>query len=223
MVDWTMARTKMVDNQLRTSGVTAYSVLDAMGEVAREAFVPTSLKTLSYIDDDLTVRDADEAGPARYMMRPASFAKLAQLARPGAEDVALLIGCGTGYGAAVLARIVSAVVALESDAELAAKASEILPKLGIDNAAVVSGPLHEGWAAEGPYDIIILEGAVEEIPAALFDQLKVGGRLVAVTGTGLSGEAVLYTRSESGISGRPSLNLSLKPLPGFEKPKAFAF
>ncbi len=223
MIDLTTARTKMVDNQLRTNDVTEYALLDAMAAVAREAFVPSSLKGLAYIDEDLVLRDAEKDEPARYLTRPAPFARMAQLATPHSDDVVLLIGCASGYGAAVLARVVGAVVALESDQELANDAGETLVKLGVDNAAVVSGPLAAGWPAEGPYDIILIDGAVDKVPSGLFDQLKDGGRLVAVVGHGLSGDAVLYTRTDGKISGRSSMNLSLKPLPGFDAPREFSF
>lgn len=223
MTDLTTARTKMVDNQLRTNDVTEYALLDAMGDVARETFVPSSLKSLAYIDEDLILRDAEDGRAARYLTRPAPFARMVQLTAPQSGDVALLIGCASGYGAAVLARIVGAVVALESDEDLATDAGDALVKLGVDNAAVVTGPLAEGWPAEGPYDIILIEGAVDAVPPGLFDQLKDGGRLVAVLGQGLSGDAVLYTRSDGEISGRSSMNLSLKPLPGFERAPEFVF
>lgn len=223
MIDLTTARTKMVDNQLRTNDVTDLALLTAMGDIAREAFVPKSLKSLAYIDEDLILSESDGEKPARYLTRPASFARMLQRAAPDADDVALLIGCASGYGAAVLARLAGAVVALEEDEELADAASDTLVKLSVDNAAVVKGPLNEGWAVEGPYDVIIIEGAVDDVPDKLFEQLKDGGRLVCVKGGGLSGDAVLYTRSAGEICGRSFLNLSLKPLPGFTKPAEFVF
>ena len=223
MSDFATARRKMVDNQLRTDSVTAHAILDAMGDIAREEFVPASLKQLAYIDEDLQVRDADDETPARYLTRPAAFARMVQLAAPDDDDVVLLVGCGTGYGAAVLARLTSAVVALEADEALAGQAGETLLELGIDNAAVVTGPAAAGWKAEGPYDAIIVDGAVDEVPPALFDQLKDGGKLVATIGEGLSGTVILYGRTGKDVSGRSSFNLSLRPLPGFEKPREFAF
>lgn len=221
MVDFATARRKMVDNQLRTSDVTSYPVLDAMGEVPREAFVPSEQRPLAYIDEDLPL-NANTAGD-RFLMEPALFAKLVQSAAIGADDVVLVIGCGTGYSAAVIAKMASSVVALESEPGLAATGSDLLLDLGIDNVAVVTGPLTEGWKAEGPYDAIVVEGAVEVLPDGLFGQLKDGGRLVVVEGYGHSGMAKVYTRTENDISGRPTFNASVKPLPGFAKSPEFVF
>ena len=221
MVDFATARRKMVDNQVRTSDVTSYPVLDAMGEVPRESFVPAEQRPLAYIDEDLPL-NANTVGD-RFLMEPALFAKLIQSAAIEADDVVLVIGCGTGYSAAVIAKMASSVVALESDPGLAATGSDILLDLGIDNVAVVTGPLTAGWKAEGPYDAIVVEGAVEVLPHGLFEQLKDGGRLVVVEGYGLSGMAKVYTRTGAGISGRATFNASVKPLPGFAKSPEFVF
>ncbi|MBB4302575.1 protein-L-isoaspartate(D-aspartate) O-methyltransferase [Rhodobium orientis] len=223
MVDFTTARRKMVDSQLRTSNVTHYGVLAAMGEVPREDFVPAAQRSLAYIDEDLLLKDADAGEPARYLTRPAPFARLVQLVAPEADDVALLVGAGGGYGAAVLAKMVSAVVALECDEELAKEAGKTLDELGIDNAAVVVGPLQAGWPGEGPYDVILVDGAVDKLPDGLLDQLKDDGRLVAVEGHGLAGKAIVYTRSDDEVSGRLGFNLALRSLPGFEKEPEFTF
>ena len=217
------SRRKMVDNQLRTENVTDLAILAAMGDVPRESFVPTRLKPLAYIDDDLAIKDADGGAAARYLMEPAPFARLVQLAEIGASDVVLDIGCGTGYSAAVLSRLADAVVALESDPELAEQAAETLLGLDIDNVAVVAGPLEGGYPSEGPYDVILLEGAVERVSDALFDQLKEGGRLVAVVGSGWTASAMVYTSSDGTIAGRAAFNADVRPLPGFQAPKAFVF
>ena len=116
MDDFTAARTKMVDNQLRTQSVTDYDVLAAMGAVPREQFLPPASRALAYIDSDLPLTAAAADGPARYMMEPAPLARLVQLAEVGEADVVLVVGCGTGYSAAVLARLANSVVALEQDA-----------------------------------------------------------------------------------------------------------
>ncbi len=223
MDDFTTARTKMVDSQLRTQSVTDYLVLEAMGEVPREHFVPASSRPLAYIDRDILVRDQTETEPPRYLMEPGPFARLVQLAEVTKHDIALDVGCGSGYSAAVLARLANSVVALESDPELAAKASETLVELGIDNVAVVTGPLEEGYPSEGPYDVIFVGGAVEVVPRPLLDQLKEGGRLVAIVGTGRSAQATLFTRSGGDIGDRVAFDADVRPLPGFRKPKAFVF
>ncbi len=221
MVDFATARRKMVDNQIRTNDVTSYAVQDAMEAVPREAFLPADQRPLAYIDEDLPL-NASAAGN-RFLMKPAQFAKMLQAIELKPDDVALVIGCGTGYSAAVMSRIAGSVVALESDEALAATGGDVLLEHGIDNVAVVIGPLAEGWKAEGPYDAIFVEGAVEELPNALFDQLKNGGRLIVVEGYGNAAVATVYTRSDNEISGRVLFNASVKPLPGFEKKPEFVF
>lgn len=217
------ARVKMVDNQLRTTGVTSYPVLDAFLSVPREAFVPARFKALAYIDDDIEIAPAEPERPARYLMEPSPLAKLVQLAEIGPDDVVLEIGCGMGYVSAVLSRLASSVVALESDEHLAAIASETLAANGYDNVAVVVGPLEEGYAPESPFDVIFFDGAVEAIPEAMFDQLREGGRLVAVEGYGNASRAKLFLREGGVTSERAAFNTSVKPLPGFRRPEVFVF
>ena len=156
-------------------------------------------------------------------MEPAPFARLLQIAEIGPDDIVLDAGCGTGYSAAILSRLASSVVALESDPALASAASETLLDLGIDNVAVVTGPIEGGYPSEGPFDVIVLEGAVETVPDALFDQLKEGGRLVGVVGFGRAAPAMVYTRTEGDIGGRSAFNAHVRPLPGFRKPREFVF
>ena len=140
-----------------------------------------------------------------------------------APERVLDIGCGTGYSAAALASLCASVVALESDATLAAQAKANLAALGIANARVVTSPLESGYAADAPYDVILIDGAVESIPASLFGQLKEGGRLVAIVGVGRAAVATVYTKSEQQIGRRPAFNADARPLPGFRKPEAFVF
>ncbi len=223
MEDYAAARVKMVDSQLRTTDVTDYAVLAAMGEIPRERFVPARMRPLAYIDEDLLVKEATGGAPARYLMEPAPFAGLVQLAEVAPSDIVLDIGCTTGYSTAVLARLANSVVALEADAELAALASRTLVDLGIANAPVVVGPLEDGYPSEGPYDVIFLGGAVEFVPDALFGQLKEGGRLVGVVGYGRAAAATMFTRTDSETGSRVAFNAHVRPLPGFAKPKAFVF
>jgi protein-L-isoaspartate(D-aspartate) O-methyltransferase len=220
---FTMLRTKMVDSQLRTQNVTDLDVLAAMSEVPREHFLPPGVQSLAYIDEDIQIKEATDTTPARYMMEPAPFARMLQLAGIVGTDIVLDIGCGCGYSAAVLARLADSVVALESDPELAEKSSEALVELGVANVAVVTGPLEEGYPSEGPYDVIFLDGAVERVPEALLGQLKEGGRLVAPVGVGWSASVTVYTRSGGEVAGRAVFNAAVQPLPGFRKPAAFVF
>jgi protein-L-isoaspartate(D-aspartate) O-methyltransferase len=222
MVDFAKARTTMVDCQIRTVDVTEYDVLDAFAAVPRENFVPDHLKPLAYIDED-TLVSAAGATP-RYVMEPGPLAKLVQLAGIQPTDRVLDVGSTTGYSAAILGRLAASVVGLESDEALAAAARDNLAALGVSNVEIVVGALTEGHAAKAPYDVILLEGAVDLIPPALFDQIGEGGRIIAVVGAnGLAAKAMIYTRSGGSVSGRPVFNTSVRPLPGFQKPKAFVF
>ena len=220
--DFAEQRIKMVDGQIRTTDVTDIPLLDAMLAVPREDFVPARRRALAYIDEDLLI--SGEAGKgARYLMEPSPFAKLVQLAaiRPG--DFILDVGAGTGYSAAILSRLASSVIALESDAALADQATATLAGLGYDNVAVVKGPLQAGYPSQAPYDVIFVGGCVEELPDALLAQLKEGGRLIAVEGGGNAGVARLYVKSNGIVSGRRAFNAAVKPLPGFERVRVFEF
>jgi protein-L-isoaspartate(D-aspartate) O-methyltransferase len=223
MDNYSIARTRMIDSQLRTEAVTDYEILAVMGRVPRETFVPSNAKPLAYLDDDIQVKSASGGNPARYMMEPAPFARLLQLAEISKVDRVLDIGTGVGYSAAVLAGLSKFVVALESDSDLATQARGNLAALAVDNAKVVSGTLDLGYAAEGPYDVIVVEGAVQVLPNGLFSQLREGGRLVAVVGYGRAAMATLYTSSDGKIGRRAAFNADVRPLPGFQEAARFVF
>lgn len=222
-MDFAAARTKMVDNQLRTTDVTSHSVLSAFLTVPREAFVPSDMKQLAYIDEDLRIAAPVDGRPARYIMEPSPLAKLLQLAAITKSDVVLEIGCGAGYAAALLSLLSDSVLAVEADEALANQASETLSSLGHDNVAVVVGDMEAGYAAEAPYDVIFFSGAVEIVPDALLDQLRDGGRLVAVIGNGNASRARLYVKNGGSVSHVDSFNTCVKPLPGFRRAAEFVF
>ena len=215
MTDFAHARKTMVDNQLRTSGITDRRLLVAMGEVPREKFVPAVRQGLAYIDEALPV------GGARKLAAPAPFAKLVQLAQIQGDERVLDLGCGTGYSAAVLARLADHVVAVEDDKTLSVHARAALAELGISNVTLVEGALTAAGKAHGPYDVIVLEGAVAGVPDALLAQLKPEGRLVAlIAEPGRVAVAHLFARSGKGIAASAAFDASLPPLlapvdPGF--------
>ena len=184
MTDFIAARARMIDLQVRTEDVSDLSVISAMAEVPRERFVTEKAADLAYIDRSVLLKDATAAAPARYLMRPATLAKLLQLAEIAETDKILDVGAATGYSSAVLGRMARSVIALECDEDLARLAAERLSELDVVNAKAVQGALEAGYRAGAPYDVIVLEGAVEFVPQPLFDQLGEGGRLVAVVGSG---------------------------------------
>ena len=215
MTDSVAARRHMVDGQVRTSDVTDLRVISAMLEVPRERFIPQTSAALAYLDLDVPV------GGSRRLLRPMVFAKLIQAAEIEATDRLLDVGCAGGYSAAVLARVAGQVVALEQDAVLVKAAEESLSSQS--NVDVVSGPLAGGWPQGAPYDVVVLEGATEVVPHALCEQLKDGGRLVCVLGSGPGSKAMLYRRSGGEVGGRPVFDASAALLPGFTKTPVFAF
>ncbi len=217
-MDFSVARHNMVENQIRTNKVTDSRVLDALDAVPREAFVPEVFKSIAYLDGDIDV------GGGRRLLEPMVFARLLQIAAIQSHEVVLDIACGTGYSAAVLSKLASTVVALESDKALAARASALLAEQGADNVAVVEGALAEGDKAHGPYDVIMVEGAVAEIPDALAAQLSDRGRLLAVTKKpGAVGSATITLRVGNTFSTRPLFEAAAAVLPGFARKAGFVF
>jgi protein-L-isoaspartate(D-aspartate) O-methyltransferase len=218
MPDYATARLNMVENQIRPNRVSDERVLAAIAAVPRERFVPKRLHGNAYVDQDLAL------GNGRYLMEPVVFARLLQVAEIGAGDVVLDIGCGTGYSAAVLGKLAGTVVALESDAALAKQAIEALTELDVDNAAVVEGPLDGGYPRQAPYDVIVLGGAVDAVPAVLTDQLVEGGRLVAVVNVAPSvGNIEVIHRLYGGLSRRQIFDAAVPILPGFAAEHGFVF
>ncbi len=221
MIDFAAARRMMVDGQVRTSDVTNLRLIAAMLAVARERFVPEAKAGLAYLDLDLPV--TEERGRDRRLLKPMVLAKLIQAAEVGESDHVLVVGCATGYSAAVLGRLARSVVALEQDATLASLARENLLAVGASNVTVASGPLSAGWPAGAPYDVILLDGASEMVPKALFGQLKAAGRLAGVVGRAPTSKAMLYRSSGGETSGRPVFDAAAPLLPGFAEPPAFVF
>jgi len=216
-MDFNAARHNMVESQLRPNNVTEPRLIETMGQLPREVFVPSARRSTAYCDECIEVSSADGDGQgARYLMEPMTFGRLVQLSAVGKDDLVLDVGCTTGYSAAVLGNLADSVVAVEATEAMVEEAGNHLSEMGVDNAAVLVGKLNEGCPQQGPYDVIVLEGAVEHVPDGLLSQLKDGGRLVAVIEQGGVGQVRLFQKSGSTISERSGLGANAKPLPGFE-------
>jgi protein-L-isoaspartate(D-aspartate) O-methyltransferase len=216
MTDYAARRTTMVDTQIRPSDVTKFPIIDAMLSIAREEFVPATLREAAYVGENL------DLGRGRVMLEPRTLAKMLDALDVQRNEMVLDLGSGLGYSAAVIARLAEAVVAVESDAELAEEAQGILSREGADNVILHQGPLAEGAAQHGPYDAIMIEGAVAEMPAGLLAQLKDGGRIACLFMEGALGVVRIGYKLDGGISWRFAFNASAPVLPGFEKQAAFS-
>ena len=218
MLDFAAARRNMVEGQVRTADVTDLRIISAMLEIPREAYVPAGKAALAYLDRDVPF---GAGTAARCLLKPMLLARLIHAADIGPADSVLDVGCGSGYAAAVLARLAAHVVALEEDAALAQSARKSLGSLS--TVKVETGALAGGWPGGGPYDAIIVEGATEIVPEQLLSQLKVGGRLVCVLGGGPGAKATLYRRGTRDVGGRSIFDAAAPMLPGFVRPPEFAF
>lgn len=217
MIDFAAAREAMVDCQVRPSDVTRYPIIEAMLAIPREEYLPESQRPVAYLGEHMPL------APGRVLLDPRVFAKMLDAINVTSSDLVLDIGCGRGYSSAVLARMSEAVIALEEVPELAEQAEEILSAQSVDNVIVESGPLAEGVPGQGPYDAIIIEGGVEVLPDAITDQLKIGGRIVAIFLEGRGGQARLGIKMDHGIAWRRIFDASAPKLSGFETAKAFVF
>ena len=214
MTDFAQRRTTMVDTQVRPSDVTKFPIIEAMLSVPRENFVPDALGQVAYVGDMLDVG-------GRVMLEPRVFAKMLDALDLGPQDTVLDLGCGLGYSAAVLAHLTDLVVGVEDDKDRAVDAQSRLSEYGAHNAAIIDGPINEGAAKHGPYDAIIVEGAVEEIPASLTSQLKDGGRIAAIYLTGQLGTVRIGQMHGGTVNWRDAFNASAPLIGGFEKAVEF--
>jgi len=220
MSGFSTARLKMVDGQVRTNDVTDRRVLDAMLTVPREAFVPASRQALAYLDLDL---DVSEGGGKRFLIKPQLTGKLLQAAEIGAGDSVLVVGCATGYLAALVAKIARQVTATECDSALAAKAKDAFATLGLVNVTCKAAPCADGDPSNAPYDVIVLNGAVEVTPEGLLGQLREGGRLVGVSAESRPPRAVIVTHTHGEFGHRALFDAAAPVLPGLERAAAFVF
>ncbi len=206
----------MVDRQVRPSDVTSFPIIEAMLSIPREAFAESGSRSVAYVDAPLP------QGAGRYALEPRVFAKMLDGARIGPDDLVLDLAPGLGYSTAVIAKMCAAVIAIEPDDGLAAAAADALAANDVDNAMVRQGDPAAGDAAHGPFDAIFINGAIGAAPQALLDQLKDGGRLVAVAMDGAHGRAESIIRSGDRFSVRRLFDAAAPMIPGFEKEAEFA-
>lgn len=213
------ARENMVEGQIRPNRVTDAAIVAAMREIPRERFVPRHLQSVAYADEDIAI------GNGRYLPEPMVLARLVQAAEVKKTDIVLDIGCGTGYSSALLGHLANTVIGLERDKGMAQEADRLLHALGIVNTAVVrQDDLREGYAQQGPYDVILINGAVAEVAENIKAQLADGGRLVTVVSRkGHMGIAVLITRAGGAFTQQVLFDAATPLLAGFEAPDAFEF
>ena len=214
-VDLLAARTAMIDSQVRPNDVTDRRLIAAMTAVHREVFLPVSLRASAYADM------AVEAVPGRWMAAARDFSKLVSIAAIRLEDRVLDIAAGTGYSAAVLSRLAASVVALEQDDAAAKVLKDGLAIAGVNNVEVVSGSLKAGVPAKAPFNVIFVNGAIEEVPGAWLSQLAEGGRLVVAVAEGGVRRARIYTASGGKTAWRTPFDTPMPMLPGFEKASEF--
>ena len=219
MTDFALARRNMVEGQLRPNRVTNAALLAVLGELPRERFLPDSVRSVAYADEDVPL------GGGRYLMEPMVLARLIQTLQPQPEDKALVVGAGRGYGAALLARLVKVVTAVESDPALATAGAQTTKELGLETVQWSTGKLELGGPGSAPSDVILIEGAVRQVPQAIFNQLAEGGGLaVTIAGaTGAMGVAQIFVKDGGVTSGRPLFEAGTPLLPGFASPPRFTF
>jgi protein-L-isoaspartate(D-aspartate) O-methyltransferase len=219
MHDFAAYRRNMIESQIRTNQVTDAAVLDAFATVPREMFVPAALASCAYVDEAVPL------GNGRFLVEPMVTARLVQALDVKPHHKVLVVGAATGYMAAILSRLAAHVYALESDPALAAQATQNLRTLGASNVTVIPEPLERGHARKGPYDVLLCDGAITTVPAALSDQLIDGGRLATVfaSADGTSGHGVLMLKSHGALSRRVLFDAVTPFLPGFAAEPAFVF
>ena len=216
MTDFSARRVMMVDSQVRPSDVTKFPIIEAMLAIPREAFVPAAAREAAYMGENLPF------APGRVMLEPRTLAKMLDALDIQPTDVVLDLGSGLGYSTAVIARFADAVVAVEDSEAMAAAAQNVLAAQGVDNAAVIVGPLAAGAAKHGPYDVITVQGGVETVPEVLLAQLKDGGRIACVFMEGALGIVRIGFKSGGLVTWRFGFNAGAPVLPGFAAVRAFA-
>ena len=215
MADFARRRTTMVDTQVRPSDVTKFPIIEAMLKIPRELFVPDHKREAAYVGENV------DLGAGRVVLDPRTLGKMLEAADIQPDEMVLDIGAGMGYSSALAAHLAEAVVALEEVPDFAKEAERALSEAGADNAVVVEGPLSSGAAKHGPYDVILIEGAVQHVPEAITAQLKDGGRIVAIFQEGALGVVRVGYRIDGQVTWRFVFNAGAPVLSGFEASPAF--
>lgn len=215
MTDFSARRRMMVDTQVRPSDVTKFPIIEAMLNVPRENFVPDTLREAAYAEDLL------DLGGGRCLLEPRTLAKLLDGLNIGIDESVLDVGSAHGYSTAVVARMAQLVVAVEEDETFASEAQDVLMETGADNAVVHVGPLAEGAIEHGPYDVVLIQGGVEDVPQTLLDQVKEGGRIGCIFMEGDLGSAKIGYKSKGRIVWKFEFNATAPVLPGFERARKF--
>ena len=216
MSDFRTQRFTMVDTQIRPSDVTKFPVIDAMLSVPREAYVPSAVRSSAYAGQEIAL------APGRIIFEPRTLGKMIDELDVQAGDVAVVIGAGLGYSTAVLAHMVELVIGVEPDAQMAAEAEGNLGENDADNAVIVNGAAEEGAAVHGPYDVILIEGGVEDVPQSILDQLKQDGHIACIFMDGQLGTCRIGIKASKNVSWRFAFNATAPVLAGFHKVKTFA-
>lgn len=216
MTDFSHRRGMMVDTQVRPSDVTKFPIIEAMLAIPRESFVPDELIEAAYVGENLPL------APGRVLLDPRTLAKMLDALDVQPSEMVLDLGCGLGYSTAVLARLADTVVAVEEDEAMATRAQRLLSEHGFDNAAVIAGALPAGAPKHAPYNVIAVQGGVEDLPAALLSQLAEGGRIAAVFMDGALGAVRIGLKRGGQVSWRLAFNASAPVLPGFARARSFA-
>jgi protein-L-isoaspartate(D-aspartate) O-methyltransferase len=215
MTDFPVRRRTMVDTQVRPSDVTKYPIIEAMLEVPRELFIPAGRREAAYIGENIPL------APGRVILEPRTLAKMLDALDIRNDELVLVVGAGLGYSAAVIARLAEAVVAVEEDEAMGRDAEAALAETGTDNVAVVHASLAEGAPQHGPYDVIVIDGAAEELPPAIAAQLKEGGRIGCVFVDAALGVCRIGYRADGGLTWRSAFNAAAPILPGFARRPEF--
>lgn len=215
MPDFAARRTTMVDTQIRPSDVTKFPIIEAFLSVPRERFVPAGREEAAYVGGNL------DLGASRVMLEPRTLAKMLDALNLGPKDLVLVLGAGLGYSAAVIGALAQAVVAVESDEMLAQDAETALAEQEIFNAVLVRGPLAEGAPDHGPYDAILIEGAVETVSDAVLSQLKEGGRIIAIFADGALGVVRIGYKLGDNFTWRFVFNAGAPVLEEFSQAEGF--